>query len=94
MSFKYRFKEALRYIAFAFYPKAILAACTAFFFVVIAVLVRVMVSIPKDSNWYNVVFALTTGAAGSFFVAIIVELADNYRHNKLAWYELQDYYSS
>ena len=52
-----------------------------------------MAEIPHDSGWYNLVFALTTGAAASFFVSFIVELFGNYRHNKLAWYELQDYFS-
>lgn len=53
-----------------------------------------MLTIPQDSNWYNVVFALTTGAVGSSIVSFVVELTSNYRHNKLAWYELQDYYSA
>ena len=91
--FKYRVKAALQFIAFAFYPKTTLIACVVFSAVVIAVLGVVMSFVPHDSNWYNLVFALTTGAAGSFFVSFIVELANNYRHNKLAWHELQDYYS-
>ena len=33
------------------------------------------------------------GVTGSFFVSIVVELSGNYRNNKLAWQELQDYYS-
>lgn len=53
-----------------------------------------MVTTPQESNWYNIVFALTTGATGSFFVSFVVELTSNYRHNKLAWYELQEYYSA
>ena len=93
MRFKFRVKSALQFIAFAFYPKTTLIACAVFSAVVIAVLGVVMSFIPHDSNWYNLVFALTTGAAGSFFVSFIVELANNYRHNKLAWHELQDYYS-
>ena len=93
MRFKFRVKAALQFIAFAFYPKITLIACAVFSAVVIAVLGVVMSFIPHDSNWYNLVFALTTGAAGSFFVSFIVELSNNYRHNKLAWHELQDYYS-
>ena len=93
MRFKFRVKAALQFIAFAFYPKTTLIACAVFSAVVIAVLGVVMSFIPHDSNWYNLVFALTTGATGSFFVSFIVELANNYRHNKLAWHELQDYYS-
>lgn len=35
---------------------------------------------------------MTTGAVASFFVSFVVELSNNYRHNKLAWYELKEYY--
>ena len=47
-----------------------------------------------DSTGYAVVFSFITGASASFIVAIVVELTNNYRHNKLAWYELQEYYSA
>lgn len=94
MRFKDRLREARQYIAFAFYPKSTLIACTVFSAVVIIILAVAMTTISKASALYNVIFALTTGAAGSFFVSIIVELASNYRHNKLAWHELQDYYSA
>lgn len=53
-----------------------------------------MLTISQDSNWYNVVFALTTGAVGSSIVSFVVELTSNYKHIKLAWYELQEYYSA
>lgn len=53
----------------------------------------ILSSVPADTTAYNVLFALTTGAVGSFFVSIIVELTSNYRHNKLGWYELKSYYS-
>ena len=94
MRFKSKVKEALHYLAFAFYPKTTLMACAVFSVIVIAILGIVMALIPQQSAWYNVVFALTTGAAGSFFVSFVVELAGNFRHNKLAWYELHDYYSA
>lgn len=93
MRLKYRIQTFLQFIAFAFYPKTTLIACTVFSLVVIAVLALVMASVPEGSVAYNIVFALTTGATGSFFVSIIVELSSNYRNNKLAWQELQDYYS-
>ena len=51
-----------------------------------------MVITPEESGFYNIVFALTTGAVASFFVSFVVELSNNYRHNKLAWYELKEYY--
>lgn len=90
---KHKIKTSLLFIAFAFYPKTTLIACTVFSAIVIAILGIVMAEIPHDSGWCNLVFALTTGAAGSFFVSFVVELFGNYRHNKLAWYELQDYFS-
>ena len=93
MRFKYRIKEGLQYLAFAFYPKTTLIACAVFFAIVITILGIVMEATSQGSNLYNIVFALTTGAAGSFFVSFVVELAGNYRHNKLAWYELQEYYT-
>lgn len=93
MRLKYRIKEALQFLAFAFYPKTTLIACTVFSVIVVAILGIVMSIIPQESNWYNILFALTTGAAASFFVSFVVELAGNYKHNKLAWHELQEYYS-
>lgn len=94
MRLKYRIKEALQFLAFAFYPKITLIACAVLALVVIGICAVMMTVIPQESSWYNIVFALTTGAAGSFFVSIVVELTSNYRHNKLAWNELKDYYSA
>lgn len=94
MRLRYRIKEAFQFLSFAFYPKTTLIACFIFSLIVIAALVFAMLTIPQDSNWYNVIFALTTGAVGSSIVSFVVELTSNYRHNKLAWYELQDYYFS
>lgn len=94
MKLSYRIKEAFHFLIFAFYPKTTLIACFVFSLVVISALIFAMLTIPQDSNWYNVVFALTTGAVGSSIVSFVVELTSNYRHNKLAWYELQDYYSA
>lgn len=94
MRFKYRIITALQFLAFAFYPKTTLISCAVFSAIVIAILGIVMAVIPQESVLYDIVFALTTGAAGSFFVSFVVELAGNYRHNKLAWHELQEYYST
>lgn len=94
MRLRYRIKEAFQFLSFAFYPKTTLIACFIFSLIVIAALVFAMLTIPQDSNWYNIIFALTTGAVGSSIVSFVIELSSNYRHNKLAWYELQDYYSA
>lgn len=94
MRLKYRLKEALRFLLFAFYPKTTLIACVIFSVIVITMLGVAMALAPKGSGFYNIVFTLTTGAVASFFVSIVVELSNNYRHNKLAWYELKEYYST
>lgn len=94
MRLRYRIKEAFQFLSFAFYPKTTLIACFVFSLIVIAALVFAMLTISRDSSWYNVIFALTTGAVGSSIVSFVVEFTSNYRHNKQAWYELQDYYFS
>lgn len=94
MKMKYRIKEALQFLSFAFYPRTTLIACVVISVIVIVILGIVMAFIPQDSGSYNMVYALTTGAIASFFVTFVVEMSNNYRHNKLAWYELQDYYSA
>ena len=94
MKMKYRIKEAMQFLTFAFYPKTTLIACAVISVIVIVILGIVMAFIPQDSGSYNMVYALTTGAIASFFVTFVVEMSNNYRHNKLAWYELQDYYSA
>lgn len=92
MRFKNRLYEALSFLSFAFYPKTTLVVCVIFSAIVVTILGVAMVMTPEESGFYNIVFALTTGAVASFFVSFVVELSNNYRHNKLAWYELKEYY--
>lgn len=92
MRFKNRLYEALSFLSFAFYPKTTLVVCVIFSAIVVTILGVAMVITPEESGFYNIVFALTTGAVASFFVSFVVELSNNYRHNKLAWYELKEYY--
>lgn len=94
MKMKYRIKEAMQFLFFAFYPRTTLIACAVISVIVIVILGIVMAFIPQDFGSYNMVYALTIGAIASFFVTLVVEMSNNYRHNKLAWYELQDYYSA
>ena len=84
----------MQFLTFAFYPRTTLIACAVISVIVIVILGIVMAFTPQDSGSYNMVYALTTGAIASFFVTFVVEMSNNYRHNKLAWYELQDYYSA
>lgn len=94
MRLKNRLNETLCFLSFAFYPKTTLIACVIFSVIVVTILGVVMTITPEGTGFYNIVFALTTGAVVSFFVSFVVELSNNYRHNKLAWYELKEYYST
>lgn len=94
MRLKNRLNEALHFLSFAFYPKTTLVACVIFSVIVVTILGVAMAITPEETGFYNIVFALTTGAVASFFVSFVVELSNNYRHNKLAWYELKEYYST
>lgn len=85
-------KEKIAFLAFVFYPATTLINCTVFSVIVIAILGTLMVTAEPNSAWYNIIFSLTTGAVASFFVSIIVEMSSNFKHNKLAWHELQEYY--
>lgn len=87
-------KELLQFLAFAFYPATTLITCTAFSVIIIVILGIMMVTSKNNSDLYNIVFALTTGAMASFFVSVVVEMSSNFKHNKLAWHELQDYYKA
>ena len=94
MRLKNRLNETLCFLSFAFYPKTTLIACVIFSVIVVTILGVAMTITPEGTGFYNIVFALTTGAVASFFVSFVVELSNNYRHNKLAWYELKEYYST
>lgn len=94
MKFKHRLQAALRFFAFAFYPRTTLIVCSVLTVVVLLILRIAMSAVDADSLLYDLLFALTTGAVASFIVSIVVELSGNYKNNKLAWHELQDYYAA
>lgn len=93
MKLPYDFRTKLQFLAFAFYPRTTLLVCTFATVVIVGLLILAMAKLPTDSISYNIVFTLATGAIASLLVTIIVELSGNYRHNKLGFYELSDYYS-
>ena len=68
MKMKYRIKEALQFLTFAFYPRITLIACAVISMIVIVILGIVMAFTPQDSGSYNMVYDLTTGAISSFFL--------------------------
>ena len=80
----------VRFIRFALYPIKGVLFCILLFVIVIATLALLLGNIPHEKFIYNIVFALTTGAAGSLFVSIVIELIHNYYHNYLSWLELKD----
>ena len=89
-----RIHQALSFLSFAFYPKPTLIACTVFSWIIIVILGAAMTVIPRGSGFYDLVFALTTGAVGSSIVSLVVELSSNCKHNKLAFHQLRDYYNT
>lgn len=84
MRLKNRLNEMLRFLSFAFYPKTTLIACVIFSVIVVTILGVAMVLTPEESDFYNIVFALTTGAVASFFVSFVVELSNNYALAKIS----------
>lgn len=93
MKLKYRFLSARQFLGFAFYPRTTILLCLAATVVADLLLGWAMSQIPREFGWYDVLFAILTGMTASFFVSIVVEMSSNYRHNLLAWHELQPYYS-
>lgn len=53
MKTKYRIKEAMQFLTFAFYPQTTLIACAVISVIVIVILGIVMAFIPQDSGSYN-----------------------------------------
>lgn len=92
MRLKYRILARLQYLAFAFYPKTTVLVCIIST-VVINVCFGLVMSHVHNRDVYNVLLSVMTGATASFMVSIAVELSNNYKNNKLAWHELQAYYS-
>lgn len=92
MKLKYRILAKFQFFAFAFYPKTTVLVCVLATVLIDALLGTIMV-LTSSKVVYDIVFALMTGATASFMVSIAVELSNNYKNNKLAWHELQDYYS-
>lgn len=94
MRVRYKIKTIIQFVSFAFYPRITILVCLSAAVVIDIVLGVVLNNITSGRTSYDIILALMTGATTSFFVAIIVELANNYRHNKLAWFELHEYYSA
>ena len=81
MRLKNRLNETLCFLSFAFYPKTTLIACVIFSVIVVTILGVAMTITQEGTGFYNIVFALTTGAVASFFVSFVVELkASSVRH--------------
>ena len=89
---KTKIRELLKFGRFALYPPITLLVCTIISGLFVTLLGIAMIVFSQKSNWYNIVFALATGAIASFFVSFIVEQTSNYKHNKLAWHEFGEYY--
>lgn len=94
MNYRLKAKLAWQHLALAFYPMTTLYVCIAGMVLINVVLIAFMSFADKGSFFYNILFALFTGAAASLFVTVIVEMTNNYKRNMLAWHELQEYYTA
>ncbi len=94
MRLKYRLKNYLKNISLAFYPATTLIFCAVAVVFLDILLGSLMMRAGKGTGWYDILFALMTGATASFIVSFAIELANNYKNNMLAWYELEDYFDT
>lgn len=93
MQFKIAVRDFMKKVAFAFYPGTTLLLCLA-----ATVLVDVSLGIwasnmEPASTTHAVLIAIITGASASFFVSLVVELSNNYKNNRMANYELSEYFT-
>lgn len=84
-------KDVFLYIFLAFRPVTTLVSCLVFVIAVSIPCVILMSKSPDDSTVYNVSFALLTGILASGFVSLIIEMANNYRHNHQRLLVLHEY---
>lgn len=94
MKKRYRIVTKFQFLLFAFYPKTALIICIVCIIGLSVASGFWLQSTTEGTLIYNILFSLFTGAIASFFVSFMIELAGNYRRNKLAWYELQEYYEA
>lgn len=94
MRFWYRLQTGLSFIAFAFYPATSLLLITGLLVVLVTVIGIVMAQVIQGTVTYDILLALITGVVASGIVSFTIELSNNYKSNKLAWYELHDFCST
>ena len=88
----YKIKNIIYLLRLALYPTTTILCCLLTAVIFNVIFACFMCRLEFGSNLYNVFFALVTGATASFIVSIIVELSNNYKSNRLACYELDEYY--
>jgi site-specific DNA-cytosine methylase len=89
-----KLRNAKRFLLLALYPANTMLICGAITLVLNGLFFGLRGRLMPGSVLYDVCFALITGVTASFFVTVVVELTGNYKSNKLAWQELQEYYSA
>lgn len=89
---KDKVNNAKAFFVFAFYPLTTIIACIVLAIIVNGVLVLGITKVKSSSITYDVLFAIVTGVTASAIISIVIELSNNYKNNRLAWLELQEYY--
>lgn len=84
-------RDKLKYL---FYPSTSLILTSVVGVVVVLIMFIVLSTFEKGAVGYDISFALLTGVIASIPIAIALEMANNLKANKLAWYELYDYHKT
>lgn len=79
---------------YLFYPSTSIVLTLIVGLVVLVVMFIVLSTFEKGAVGYDISFALLTGVIASIPIAIALEMANNLKSNKLAWYELYDYHKT
>lgn len=79
---------------YLFYPSTSLILTSITGIIVVVIMFIVLSTFEKGAVGYDISFALLTGVIASIPIAIALEMANNLKANKLAWYELYDYHKT
>lgn len=93
MRLRFKLQTLMGFISFAFYPITSLLLIVGSIIVIDIVLGLMISQTQQGTVGYDVLLALITGATASAIVSLVIEISNNYKHNKLAWHELSEYYS-
>ena len=91
---KINLKDFIYNVGFLFRPIATIAVSFTFLIIIVTLLIVLIINIDENSQLYQILLAILTGATSSLFIAIMMELFNNYRFNTKRQRELREYLSN